>query len=381
MLVEFLTDEQYKPYTSETSETKKQLVDIRRRRKKLIHNAWLAYNYSEKVFILQHLTYSFDSRLDNLKVPFVLECLDDENETIQRLGSHLLFLFFCRLVCEKFIGSSVFQCISGFDDIEILRDFSCLWGNYDYIESKTRWEEIVDNFFQNNVTSAIIQYIWDVTEFMIVNNDILDDSSIDCLIDFIFERSVKQVLKGYSTDFLKDFAIENYELFPKVNSRFIASCCDILIHRIALEDLYQDTLLHTQDVPIKRILTKLCIDQKSDIQTDWKEFKIRLEQGNNDLINQNYYERYDDMYVTPELVDLMSYLEFFEDDDEDLSDVISFKLGNMNRFSNPQKTQTDDEEEILNRFYNDEGYIGSLLDDIERFENGSFDENPDSWDL
>jgi hypothetical protein len=387
MLVEFLSDKQYKPYTSETSETKKQLLDIRMKRKELIHNAWLAYNYSEKVFFLQHLTYSFDSRLDNLKIPFVLECLDDENNTIQSLGSHLLFLFFCRLVYEKFKGSFVFQNISGFDDFEFNRDFACLWGNYEYIESNTGWEEIVDNFFQNEETNTIIQYIWDVTEFLTVNKDILSNSSIDCLIDFVFERSLKQVLKGFSDHFLEDIALANYEIYPENNSRLIALCCDILIQRIAFEDFYYDTRLHTQDKKISRILSRLCFNQESDIQTDWKEYKNRLEHIDDELINNNYCVWYDNMYLIPKLVDTVNCDEFFEGDVEDLSndkvdlDSISFIIDNMKILSNTLNTQMDDEEEILNSIYKDEAYIESILDDIEMFENGSFEEDSESWDL
>ena len=176
MLVEFLTDKQYKAYTGETSDTKKQLLRIRTERDELIHNSWLTYKYSEKIFFLQHLTYSFNSKLDNIKIPFVLECLDDENNKIQSLGSHLLFLFFCRLVYEKFNDSFIYQYIIGCDDFEFARDFACLWGNYEYIERNTGWEEVVDNFFQNEKANTIIQHIWDVIEFMTVNKDILRNS-------------------------------------------------------------------------------------------------------------------------------------------------------------------------------------------------------------
>lgn len=386
MLVEFLTDKQYKAYTGETSDTKKQLLRIRTEREELIHNSWLTYKYSEKIFFLQHLTYSFNSKLDNIKIPFVLECLDDENNKIQSLGSHLLFLFFCRLVYEKFNDSFIYQYIIGCDDFEFARDFACLWGNYEYIERNTGWEEVVDNFFQNEKANTIIQHIWDVIEFMTVNKDILRNSSIDCLIDFVFEGSLKQILKGFSDQFLEHIALSSYELYRDDNRRIIALCCDILIQRIAFKDFHYDTRLHTQDKKISRILSRLCFNQESDIQTDWKEYKNRLEHIDDELINNNYCMWYDNMYLIPKLVDQRNCDDFFEGDIEDLMneredlDYIRI-LDNGHNLSNDLNTQLDDEEEILNRLYNDESYVESILDDLEMFENGWFEKDPDSWDL
>lgn len=381
MLVEFLTDKQYERYTSETSETKKQLLRTRRKREQLIHNAWLNYNYFEKVFFLQQFTYSFDSKLDNLKIPFVLECLNDENNTIQGLGSHLLFIFFCRLFIEKLRGSCVLDTIDGFNDFAFYRDFACLWGDYNYIESYTEWEGIVDDFFKNVSTNTIIQFIWDVTEFMTVNTDILSDSSIDCLLDFVFEGSLKQMLKDFSDRNLEDFALGYYELFDEENSRLIPYCCDLLIRKIVIKDFYYDSRLHTQDGEISQILFKLRSNQESDIQTDWIEYKTRLEYADDQLFTTNDSMWYDNMYLTRKLVDTTNFDECFPEDFEDDLDFISSKFDNMYKFSNTLKTQIDDEEEILNSIYNDETYIESILDDIDMFENESFKEDAEPWDL
>lgn len=386
MLVEFLTDKQYKAYTGETSDTKKQLLRIRTEREKLIHNSWLTYKYSEKIFFLQHLTYSFNSKLDNIKIPFVLECLDDENNKIQSLGSHLLFLFFCRLVYEKFNDSFVHEFIIGYDDFEFARDFACLWGNYEYIERNTGWEEVVDNFLQNEKANTIIRHIWDVIEFMTVNKDILRNSSIDCLIDFVFEGSLKQILKGFSDHFLEHIALSSYELYPGDNRRIIALCCDILIQRVAYEDLYYDSRLKSQDKIISQLLSTLCSSQGSDIQTDWIEYKNRLEYRDDELVLNNNCVWYDNMYLIPKLVDQRNCDDFFEGDIEDLMneredlDYIRI-LDNGHNLSNDLNTQLDDEEEILNRLYNDESYVESILDDLEMFENGWFEKDPESWDL
>ena len=387
MLVEFLTDKQYKAYTGETSDTKKQLLRIRTEREELIHNSWLTYKYSEKIFFLQHLTYSFNSKLDNIKIPFVLECLDDENIKIQSLGSHLLFLFFCRLVYEKFNDSFVHEFIIGYDDFEFARDFACLWGNYEYIERNTGWEEVVDNFLQNEKANTIIQHIWDVIEFMTVNKDILRNSSIDCLIDFVFEGSLKQILKGFSDHFLEHIALSSYELYPDDNRRIIALCCDILIQRVAYEDLYYDSRLKSQDKIISQLLSTLCSSQGSDIQTDWIEYKNRLEYRDDELVRNNNCVWYDNMYLIPKLVDQRNCDDFFEGDIEDLMneredlDYISRIFDNGHNLSSNLNTQLDDEEEILNRLYNDESYVESILDDLEMFENGWFEKDPESWDL
>lgn len=387
MLVEFLTDKQYKPYTGETSDTKKQLLHIRTEREELIHNSWLTYNYSEKIFFLQHLTYSFDSKLDNLKIPFVLECLDDENNKIQNLGSHLLFLFFCRLVYEKFNDSFVYQYIIGRDDFEFARDFACLWGNYEYIERNTGWAEVVDNFLQNEKANTIIQHIWDVIEFMTVNKDILRNSSIDCLIDFVFEGSLKQILKGFSDHFLEHIALSSYELYPDDNRRIITLCCDILIQRVAYEDLYYDSRLNSQEKIISQLFSTLCSSQGSDIQTYWIEYKNRLEYRDDELVHNNNCVWYNNMYLMPKLVDPRNCDDFFEGDIEDLMneredlDYVSRIFDNGHNLSSNLNTQLDDEEEILDRLYNDESYIESILDDLEMFENGWFKEDPESWDL
>ena len=387
MLVEFLTDKQYKAYTGETSVTKKQLLRIRTEREELIHNSWLTYKYSEKIFFLQHLTYSFNSKLDNIKIPFVLECLDDENIKIQSLGSHLLFLFFCRLVYEKFNDSFVHEFIIGYDDFEFARDFACLWGNYEYIERNTGWEEVVDNFLQNEKANTIIQHIWDVIEFMTVNKDILRNSSIDCLIDFVFEGSLKQILKGFSDHFLEHIALSSYELNPDDNRRIIALCCDILIQRVAYEDLYYGSRLNSQDKKISQLLSTLCSSQGSDIQTYWIEYKNRLEYRDDELVRNNNCVWYDNMYLIPKLVDQRNCDDFFEGDIEDLMneredlDYISRIFDNGHNLSSNLNTQLDDEEEILNRLYNDESYVESILDDLEMFENGWFEKDPESWDL
>lgn len=386
ILVDFLTDKQYKAYTSETRETKKQLSNIRTLRKKLIHDTWTCYNYPKKIFILQHLTYSFDSRLDNLKIPLALECLDDENNTIQSLGSHLLFLFFCRIVYKKFQACYELQDILGPHDFEFTRDFACLWGYYEFVECKTSWEEIVDNYFKNELINTIVQYIWDVVAFITDKKDILSDSSIDCLIDFVFEGSLKHVLKGFSNDYLEDLAIVNYERFSENNSRFVALCCDILIQRMAFEDFNRHSRMNRQDLKISLILSKLCFNQESDIQTDWQEYKNRVEVRDDQLFNNDYCLWYEKMYLIPKLLDIMNCDELFEEVDNLSGDEVdlestSLRFDNMNKISNTRKSEMEDEEEILQYLYDDESYFDRILDDSERFENGLLEDDPESWDL
>ena len=65
---------------------------------------------------------------------------------------------------------------------------------------------------------------------------------------------------------------------------------------------------------------------------------------------------------------------------EDL-DHISRIFDNGHNLSSNLNAQLDDEEEILNRLYNDESYVESILDDLEMFENGWFEKDPESWDL
>ena len=93
------------------------------------------------------------------------------------------------------------------------------------------------------------------------------------------------------------------------------------------------------------------------------------------------------MYLIPKLVDQRNCDDFFEGDIEDLMneredlDYISRIFDNGHNLSSNLNTQLDDEEEILNRLYNDESYVESILDDLEMFENGWFEKDPESWDL